>query len=210
MHDGVSILLPLTYLGPVSYFAEILKADQVIVEVCEHYIKQTCRNRCKISTANVLLDLVIPVRKVHGNHTKVRDMEIVYAQKWQLNHWRAIESAYSKAPFFLYYREELGPYYQKQYRLLSEFNSKLLLLMLDLIGIDKRVDFTARYQGAIELTGVEDHRSAYDSEGLRGKDFPVYYQVFSDKQKFHPDLSIVDLLFNLGPDTKRYLESLQV
>lgn len=208
MQENESILLPLAYLGPVTYFARVLQADHVEVELNENYVKQTYRNRCRIATANGPLDLIIPVRKVNGNHTLVRDVEIVYAQKWQLNHWRAIESAYSKAPFFLYYREEFEPFYRKQFKLLSEFNSKLLLLLLELIGVNKEVHFTTKYQGGSNLAGLTDLRTAFDPKITPENNLPLYYQVFSERQEHHPDLSIIDLLFNTGPDANEYLEKL--
>ena len=94
------ILLSTAYLPPIEYFATILACDGFELENHEHYIKQSYRNRCKIMTSNGILDLSIPVNKVNGNHTLIKDIRISYLSNWQSNHWRAIESAYNKSPFF--------------------------------------------------------------------------------------------------------------
>lgn len=205
-----SILLPSTYLGPVSYFAHIMQPDNVILDLHEHYIKQTYRNRCRILSANGVLNLIIPVIKVNGNHTRVQDVVIDYSEKWQINHWRAIESAYNNAPFFLYYREELEPIYRKTFRLLAELNSALLKTIMMLIGLEKEIAFADAYvqvkdQGDADLRGGFSPKQQYSPVN-----FPAYSQVFSERSGFQPDLSIVDLLFNLGPDTKDYLLNLDL
>ena len=100
-------ILSTAYLPPIEYFAMILQSGAWKIENHEHYIKQSYRNRCNIITANGLLNLSIPVNKTDGNHTFIHDIRISYLSNWQSNHWRAIESAYNKSPFFLYYRDDL-------------------------------------------------------------------------------------------------------
>ena len=205
-----SILLPSTYLGPVSYFAHIVSPGKTLLDLHEHYIKQTYRNRCRILTANGVLNLIIPVIKVNGNHTRVQDVVIDYSEKWQINHWRAIESAYNNAPFFLYYREELEPIYRKTFRLLAEFNSALLKTIMTVIGIEKEIAWAEAYVQA-KAPDDADLRGGFSPKQQNSPvNFPAYSQVFSERSGFQPDLSIVDLLFNLGPDTKDYLLSIDL
>ena len=205
-----SILLPSTYLGPVSYYAQIMQPGKVMLDLHEHYIKQTYRNRCRILTANGLLNLIIPVIKVNGNHTRVKDVVIDYSEKWQINHWRAIESAYNNAPYFLYYREDLEPLYRKAFRYLAEFNSSLLSMIMTLIDIEKEVGYAEAYV-QVQANGVSDLRGGFNPKQQNLLlNFPAYSQVFSERRGFQPDLSIIDLLFNLGPDTKDYLLSLDL
>ena len=204
-----SILLPLTYLGPVSYYAYILKASNVTIEVHEHYIKQTYRNRCRIAAANGILDLIIPVVKVNGNHTRVKDIQISNTGKWQLNHWRAIESAYSNSPFFMYYREEIEPIFLAHSRLLMEFNMALLTRLMKLIGFEKEIAFTSSYSGEVG-PNILDLRPAFSPKRPDRLTYPEYTQAFGDRWGFQPNLSILDLLFNTGPNAKDYLEALDL
>ncbi len=198
------IVIPTAYLPAIAYFLMIIQSNAAIIDIHEHYIKQTCRNRCSIYTANGAIPLIIPVVKVFGNHTPVKDIEIAHSQRWQSNHWQAIESAYQSSPYFLYYKDDLQAFYQKKYTHLIEFNMELLLFIH-------------------ELTGLKTHfvlSESYLSPGSSGKDlrnelslnlanaFPTefYPQVFQHKFGFISNLSIIDLLFNLGPETRAYLE----
>ena len=187
----------------------MLQSDVVWVENHEHYIKQTYRNRCSIATANGPLNLVIPVIKVNGNHTRMCDVEISFSEKWQLIHWRAIEAAYNNAPFFLYYKSEFESFYTRPFKSLVEFNAKLLETVLTMLRVNKVIHHTSNY---IESTDIEtaDFRQTIQPKSKQEMIFPPYTQVFSDRSGFIPDLSVVDLLFNLGPEANGYLEALSM
>lgn len=202
-----TVLLPLTYLGPVSYYACMLQAENVVIEKHEHYIKQTYRNRCRIAAANGILDLIIPVVKVNGNHTRMKDIRVSYAGKWPLNHWRAIESAYSNTPYFMYYKDELEPFFHQQYPLLGDFDAALLARIMHLTGIEKEIKFTASYEKEMDKDCV-DLRSTFTPKKPVRQVLPEYSQAFDDRWGFQSDLSIIDLLFNAGPSAKDYLEAL--
>ena len=204
-----SIVIPSCYLGPVSYFACMLQADEVWLEIHEHYIKQTYRNRCSIATANGQLNLIIPVIKVNGNHTRMHDVEISNSERWQMNHWRAIESAYSNAPFFLFYKSELESFYSTPFSSLIEYNQGLLEIVLSMLKVKINIQTTSRYD---DSAGVEmlDFRQSIQPKKKQGMIIPPYPQVFSERSGFLPDLSVVDLLFNLGPDAKSYLMELSI
>ena len=132
-----NILLSTAYLGPIEYFASMSNAKEVTIEKQEHYIKQTYRNRCLIATANGIQSLTIPVIKVNGNRTKIKDIQIAYSEKWQLLHWRAIVSAYNHSPYFLYNKDILEPFYFKEFKFLFDFNFQLLEELLGVLEIDK-------------------------------------------------------------------------
>jgi len=206
MNNRLKILLSTTYLGPIEYYVQFLRADRIIIEQEEHYSKQTYRNRCQILTANGVLSLVIPVIKVYGNHTKIKDIEISYTEKWQQNHWRAIETAYSNSPYFLYYQDELFTFYQEKFKTLLEFNNQLTELILNLIEVDKKIEFTDQY--IADHNELNDLRNVYSPKKKSLIICPTYIQVFNDRFGFVPNLSIVDLLFNLGPESKSYLEKI--
>ncbi|MCD4730385.1 MAG: WbqC family protein [Bacteroidales bacterium] len=201
------ILLSSSYLGPIEYFAGIASAEQVIIEKQEHYSKQTYRNRCLIATANGLQSLTIPVIKVNGNHTKIKDIQITYSEKWQLLHWRAIVSAYSHSPYFLYYRDVLEPFYFKKFKFLFEFNIQLLEDIMSALDIDKKINFSEIFK---VNTGdeISDLRNSFSPKIKSSKTFPPYIQVFSEKFEFFPNLSIIDLLFNEGSSALDYLKKI--
>ena len=202
------IILSSFYLPPIEYFARILNADSFKVEIHENYIKQSYRNRCHIYTANGLLALSIPIHKTTGNHTLISDIEISYMDNWQANHWRAIESAYNKSPFFLYYQDDLKKFYTKTWKYLWEFNTALTQYLLKKLKINSTVNFTEDFVPIIDIE--KDLRySIHPKEESKHAVFPKYYQVFETKHDFIPNLSIIDLLFNEGPQSVQYLQSVQ-
>ena len=208
MTDLKKILISSAYLGSIEYFASIASADQVIIEKQEHYIKQTYRNRCLIATANGLQSLTIPVIKVNGNHTRIKDIQIAYSEKWQLLHWRAIVSAYSHSPYFLYYRDVLEPFYFKKFKFLFEFNFQLLDELLDVLEIEKKINLSKSFE-VNPGNDVTDLRNLFHPKIKSQNNFPPYIQVFAEKFEFFPNLSIIDLLFNEGPSSVDYLKKIR-
>ena len=202
-----SIILSSFYLPPIEYFARILNTDSFKVELHENYVKQTYRNRCHIFTANGLLALSIPVHKTTGNHTLISDIEISYMDNWQAKHWRAIESAYNKSPFFLYYQDDLKNFYTKTWKYLWEFNTALTQYLLKKLKLNSTVNFTEDFVPIIDIE--KDLRySIHPKEESKHVLFPNYYQVFETKYNFIPNLSIIDLLFNEGPESLQYLKNI--
>ena len=156
-------------------------------------------------SANGILPLSIPVIKISGNHTRVRDIEIDHSHKWQRVHWRAITSAYSHSPFFLYYKDELEIFYEEKTDNLLEFNTQLTIVIMRLVGINTPLEFSDSYMekdpgGCFDMRD-RIHPKKEDPEGK----YTEYIQVFHNKFPFSPNLSIIDLLFNEGPQAKDYL-----
>lgn len=203
------VLVSTAYLPPISFFASILEAKTITVEQQENYVKQTYRNRCHILSANGLLSLCIPVNKVNGNHTFTKDIRISNLSNWQINHWRAIESAYNNSPFFLYYRDELEKIFTQTYELLIDYNTDLLKFILKKLHISTEINFTDDF---IPVNNSEnDLRYRFHAKlNQHQEKFPHYYQVFEEKYGFISNLSIIDLLFNEGPESKYYLERLNI
>jgi hypothetical protein len=198
-----TIVFSTAYLPPIEYFSCLNKYKTILIDVFENYIKQTYRNRCSIYTANGKLTLSIPVKKVDGNHTRVKDIEIDYSQPWQKLHWRAIESAYNSSPFFLYYRDDLKPFYHKKYKFLSDLNNEMLAILCKLIGIKTEIYFSERYiEPSLHLI---DFRDAFSPKKKSSLVHNRYKQVFDDKYSFIPNLSIIDLLFNEGKFSRKLL-----
>ncbi|MBN2614931.1 MAG: WbqC family protein [Bacteroidales bacterium] len=201
------VLLSIAYLPPVSYFTLLLQQPSVI-EKQETFPKQTYRNRCRIYSDKGIMSLSIPVTKPLGNHTPTDQVLILNEDKWYLRHWRALLAAYESSPYFLYYKDDLEPYFQGMEVNLFQFDLNLIHKVCELIGFEPDIQFTEQYEKA--PSGITDLRQTIHpkQENLLGN-FPSYFQVFDDKHGFIPDLSIVDLLFNLGPETKSYLSQLK-
>lgn len=200
------VLLSIAYLPPISWMAVALQSGSIVLEIHETYPKQTFRNRCNIATASGILSLTIPVKRVNGNHTKTCEIQIDNSKNWQLLHWRSIITAYNKSPYFLYYRDSFEPIFLKQYELLVDFNRELLNVILNALKIKN-----------IEILSTTEYEMKPDFQDLRNSFHPKYphrdvtynltryMQAFEEFHGFLPDLSIIDLLFNLGPDALPYL-----
>lgn len=187
----MSAVLPLYYLPPVSYFQVLYHSDSVLLEGYEHYQKQTLRNRCRIKAPDGVLSLTIPVEKMEGK-TCMRDVRISGHGNWRRQHWNAFKSYYGQSPFFEYYEDDFAPFYERNWMFLAEYNEELLRLLCTLMDIPVRWQFTTSYQGL----GPELHEPRTQRP---------YYQLFQNDKAFNPDLSVVDLLFNMGPESVLYL-----
>lgn len=180
----------------------------VWLESCEHYQKQSYRNRTRILTSNGVHVLSIPV--IH-DVTKpfIRDARIEYKTSWQRNHWRAIESAYGNSPYFLYYLDALKPFFEQPFTYLFDYNLKIMETLLKLMRVRTEIHLTEDF----EPTAANDLREAIHPRKTKAEDYPFktqipYYQVFEDKFGFTPNLSVLDLLFNTGPEASTYLTQL--
>lgn len=197
-------LFSTAYLPPISYFVLLAKEEHIVIEQFETFPKQTYRNRTVILTANGPLSLSIPVVRTKGNHTMTCDIEVSYAENWPIKHWRAIESAYNASPYFLYYKDGLQKIILTPQKSLLQLNKNLLEYLLKKTKITTQVSYSMDYtkEGTVE----RDYRNTFSPKvPTRGIILPEYDQVFESKMPFHADMSILDLLFNLGPDTKSYL-----
>ena len=192
-------LFPISYLGPVAYYSAILQSEEIFIETKEHFIKQSFRNRCTIMGANGTQTLTIPKERKSSDKTLISDISISNQDNWQKSHWQSIVSAYNSSPFFEYYKDELFPFYNTKHNTLFDFNLKLSKTILELMQVDKKLNFTSKFQK--ECDGLDFRSSKFI---LRNQE--EYQQVFCEKYSFVPNLSILDILFNLGPETTSYLE----
>ncbi|KAF0201504.1 MAG: WbqC-like family [Bacteroidetes bacterium] len=205
-----SVLLPAACLPDVEFFAWIYHAPSVYIELHETYFKQTCRNRYRISTAQGETILSIPVTKPLGNNSPLSIVELSMHENWNIIHWRTIESAYSKSPFFIYYKDYFEAVFMSPPILLIDFNLKLLKLCMKFAGIDKEISYTENFiktpenQFDMRLRIMPKQNLSHEWEI---RQYQPYIQVFSDRLNFIPNLSILDLLFNLGPETASYLKA---
>ena len=139
-------LLPTAYFGPISYYAILLQYPNCIIELHEHFIKQSIRNRCDIYGSNGKLQLTIPKQRKGSSKTIIKEIKISYKQDWQKQHWTAIQSAYNSSPFFEYYQDELQPFFEYKEKLLVDFNQKLQKVILGLLQEKDNINFTKEFQ----------------------------------------------------------------
>lgn len=201
MSSGV--LLSTAYLPPINWMQHFLQSESVHIESHEHFQKQSYRNRCEILSANGKLALSNPLIK-QSDKEVISLKRINYAEKWQMNHWRAITSAYKNSPYFEYFEEDLKPFYTQQYDLLFEYNNALLKLILKLWRIKKDILYTDGYTK--EFSGL-DFRETIHPKLKPEEIFKPYHQVFSDKHGFVSNLSCIDLLFNQGMSGLEFLSN---
>lgn len=205
MMENQTILLSTAYLAPVQYYAKLYHYNTVLIEQYEHYIKQTYRNRCRIAAVGGVQTLTVPVEKPSSEKCPIKDIRISDHGNWRHLHWNAIESAYRNSPFFEYYIDEILPFYTKKWDFLLDFNLAFQDVVCRLIDIQPRVRLTASFVPPSSVTGADDFRMLISPKPSATPDFSFiarpYYQVFREKQGFLPNLSIVDLLFNMGPES---------
>jgi len=196
-------LLPTAYLGPISYYAILLQRPNCSIELHENFVKQSIRNRCNIYGANGELQLTIPKQRKGSDKTIIKEIQISYKQNWQKEHWNAIVFSYNSSPYFEYYKDEFLPFFKKEEMLLINFNNKLQAVTLRLLQEEKDVKTTTEYLHQGNFLDLRDHKL-----NLRKQE--RYDQVFMEKHGFIANLSILDLLFNLGPESGNYLRNLAI
>lgn len=200
-------LLQTTYFGPIQWYQKLYRYNHCLIEQYDSYQKQTYRNRCVIATANGLQTLTVPVScdgTAGDNKCLMKDVRISDHNQWRRVHWNALQSAYSESPFFEYYADDLHPIFEKKYTFLLDFNETIRQKICELIDIRPQVEYTQEYT----TEHPYDYREVINAKHpLPDVDFKPkeYWQVFHHKHGFLPNLSILDLIFNMGPESIFYL-----
>ena len=201
----MEILIHPTYFPNIAQFVAIAKSKQVIFEFADSFVKQTYRNRCHIYGANGKLSLTIPVIYSQKNRQLYEDVKIFNDNKWQLQHWKSLESAYRTSPFFEFYEDELKPLFFDETILLMDFNLKCFHTICDCLQLEIETSKTKIFEKP--LNHKSDFRFLVSAKNEINFGFEHYTQVFTNKHGFISNLSILDLLFNEGPNALNYLES---
>ncbi|MFP5081612.1 WbqC family protein [Pedobacter sp. JCM 36344] len=199
-----SAIFPIFYIPPTSYFSGLKQCNYNFkLEIQEHFPKQTYRNRASIYSPNGTLDLMVPVIKGSKVHTKVRDVKISDEFKWQRLHWKSFESCYRNSAYFEYYEPEFYKFYTTKYNFLFDINIELFQWVLKQLKLNLDLQFTDEYFKSYD-DGL-DFRSKFVVKDMQLTSTKTpYFQVFDDREGFKPNLSIVDLLFNQGPQAKTF------
>jgi hypothetical protein len=198
-----SILISSAYLPPVEYFSLILNADNVLIEGKENYHKQTYRNRCCILSTGGIQTLIVPVYLGSFHKTPIKEIRIDYSKRWQQVHQRAIIASYGSSPFFEFYFEDFERIIMEKHELLVDLNSRLTDLAIKILGLKKPIRFTDSFipAGKIET----DYRYTISPKKKSVLAPKEYTQVFRFNNSFTGGLSIIDLIFNMGPEAAEYL-----
>lgn len=188
------------YLAPVPLYVQLYATDALLVDDVSPFVKQTYRSRAVIAAESGAQQLTIPV--IHdGGRVAMRDVRISEHGNWRHQHWNSLVSAYRKSPFFEYYADDFAHFYEEKDGFLLDFNLRLHAVVSELLGLERGVKFLSSAEvdaaAAIDMRSIAEPKSLASMQCACGQ---PYYQVFAQRNGFIPSLSIVDLLFNTGPE----------
>ena len=193
-------ILPAAYLGSVEYFAHLL-CDDCVIDLGEHFVKRSERNRAQILASGGVMDLTVHVQRANRPRTPMRDVRLDYSKRWQHQHWVSIVSAYRSAPYFDYYAQRIEPFYRQQWRYLLDYNMEYTEALLQMLGVSRTLRVSDVYVEA--AAGVCDcHRPSEPAPAAAASAAVAaepYIQVFADRMPFVADLSVLDLILCEGP-----------
>ena len=221
----MNVLLSTTYFGPIQWYQKLYRADEVWIERHETFQKQTYRNRCVIATTQGTQALTVPVERSNSQSSIpqfLKDIRISDHGNWRHLHWNALRSAYGDSPFFMYYEDDIRPFFERRWDYLFDFNEAIIEKMCELLDIRPNIHYTDQYLPSLDSERLRVGASAgmgleeglLDCRNTITPKHPVpdpgftpqrYYQVYEAKHGFLPNLSILDLLFNMGPESVFWL-----
>lgn len=193
--DTITAVLPVAYWGDTEYFARLVRGGEgCVIDIHEHYIKRSLRNRTEIMTANGTMPLSVCLQHADRPQTPVCDVRIDYSKRWQHQHWTAICSAYRSSPYFDMIADRIARFYEREWRYLVDYDLEILHEIFSLLSLEPKFSLSDAY--------VEPRTGALDLRPKKREtpfDAPRYFQLFSDRMPFAPNLSMLDLLMCEGP-----------
>jgi hypothetical protein len=201
------MLIELHYLPSVPYFSQFLQSGTLILETCEHYQKNSFRNKTQIATAQGRVTLSIPLQKGKNQQQSIKEVRISYSENWQKQHWETIRSSYNRSPFFEHYEAHFHRFYHQEFEYLFDYNKELLDLLLKLWKITDKVALAETKEYFNITDGIGDMRNKLNPKTTPEITQARYPQIFEERTGFLSNLSTIDLLFCLGP--KQGLEFLK-
>jgi len=186
---------------------KFLLYDEVIIERHENYQKRSYRNRCHVIGSHGVERLSIPLQSGKHEQQPITQVRISYDRPWYASHWNTIKSAYGRAPYFEHYADELKEILYAKQEFLFDLNTSMLNWLIISIGLKKNECSTLYEKIALDSIDLRN-LIHFKSDDIDVNFRPMsYHQVFDDRQGFKPNLSVIDALFALGPETKGYLRS---
>lgn len=208
------ILLSTAYFPNIQFFSKIENYEDIVIEKHENYVKKTYRNRCEILGANGKLSLTVPITKEIGTKINIDKVKIDYSEDWQKNHLKAIESAYGLSPFYEFYIDEIKEIFSNNFDYLFELNNHIINTVTEIVGINSKITFSKTFTDIIEGNGNDFRFSIHPKTKMQKTDPNFitlkYTQTFADRFDFISNLSILDVIFNLGPESLEYLHKTKI
>jgi hypothetical protein len=201
--DLEKIIIEPHYFPCINFFSLLMESKEVVLNDEIVFRKQSYKNRCLISSANKVLPLIVPVKKGKSK-LKYKDVELDYSSNWQKLHWTSIVSAYNSSPFFFHYRDYFESFFEERHTSLFEMNMSIINVILEILNIEVSISFLSvnKTTDTTDLTNAIHPKTNFKNLYFNETE---YYQVFSEKFGFIKNLSILDLIFNEGPQAKLIL-----
>lgn len=193
-------LLSSFYFGSVEHYRLLARYPTVLIDIGEHYVRQSYRTRTGIIGPNGVQQLSAQVEHDHGRKMPMRDVRLSYAETWPAQHLHAIRSAYGMTPWFIHYIDEVEHVLMARHEHLIDLNKATLKLGLRWLGLPTEVEVAEHY--VEDPSGMADLRASFHpKKPLPPEVAPIlpYPQVFADRHGFHPRMSVIDLVCNCGP-----------
>ena len=200
-------ILSTAYFPPLQYFSKIVSNNRIVIESFENFSKQSYRNRCEILSANGKQTLTVPIEKALSSKQLIKDVKIDYRNNWQDIHLKSLQAAYLSSPFYEYYIDALIPFFEKKHKFLFDYNLLIIETLQNEIQINKKINFSKQYNANYNFPDFRNSIHPKRKFQIQDNNFNniEYTQVFSEKHGFIKNLSILDLLFNEGPNTLNLL-----
>jgi len=192
-------ILPIAYFPSVHYLKEYFSEINTNLEIHENFVKQSIRNRCEILSGNGILRLSIPLNHSNGIKIKTKDIRIDYGKSWQMNHWKAIKSAYASAPYFEDYEQQINQILLAKDEFLVDKTHRIFEFLFSILEINSSIIYTKKYTGQ---TDRDFRKTDFLKNSFVMKE---YQQVFSYGKGFNSNLSMIDLLMNEGPFIRNWI-----
>ena len=192
------LLSEIQYFPPIIFFKTSYKETYIYLDQYELYRKMSFRNRCLIAGANGIISLSVPLQQGRNQRVQIKEVHIARSEDWQSRHWKSIQSAYNRSPFFDYYRDELELLFSREFELLMDWNLECLKWVKEKLAWPVEIRLTEKPEKEVNPSLWQDYRNRVIPKNY-AKHTPLKYrQVFEEKTGFFPNVSILDLLFNTG------------
>jgi len=191
------------YFSNFNYFKLLININAITLLPSKSYSKGWFTNKCTIVGANGIITLSIPLLGGRNQKSLLKDVKIAYEEDWRQQHLRSIKSCYGNAPYFDYYYPIFQKIYSQKFELLFDFNLFILKELLLILKVDIKIHISDNLIASEDIlftkSNVIKNLTLYSTE-------TKYSQVFEDRLGFTPNLSIIDLIMCMGPQSRRILE----
>lgn len=197
------MLLSTAYFPPIQFFTRIIDEDSFHLETNENYQKQSYRNRFFVYGANGPIRLNIPVVKGRSLGKPIKEVKMDYSETWNKTHMKTIKSAYSHSPYYEFYIDDFIPFWEKRWTYLYDLNLEIIYVILNSLDLNISVLETETYTKISGDQSLDLRKLIHPKVDWKydpGFTPEPYTQNFSGKHGFQANLSIIDLIFQTGPE----------